>query len=99
MLFVGSSILQNQLFVYLIVYITTILYYLLFEFYTGKTIGKLITKTIVVNENGNKPSFNSILWRTLSRIIPFDGLSFLGSSSGWHDNLSKTIVINSNKKQ
>ncbi len=93
-----NSLLQNQLFVYLVAYVTTTLYYLLFEFYTGKTIGKLITKTIVVDENGNKPSFNSILWRTLSRLIPFDGLSFLGSSSGWHDNLSKTLVINSSKK-
>jgi len=44
--------------------------------------------------DGNKPSFGLILGRSLSRIIPFDALSFLGANAiGWHDTISKTRVI------
>ncbi|MFK7816373.1 MAG: RDD family protein [Gammaproteobacteria bacterium] len=69
-------------------------YYLLFEFYTGKTIGKFITGTRVVNEHGGKPTFNQILGRSLSRLIPFEPLSFFGASGrGWHDRFSKTYVV------
>ncbi len=69
-------------------------YYLLFEFYTGKTIGKFITRTQVVNEQGGKPTFNQILGRSLCRLIPFEPLSFFGAlGRGWHDRFSKTYVI------
>ncbi len=69
-------------------------YYLLLEFYTGKTIGKLFTGTRVVNEQGGKPTFNQIVGRSLSRLIPFEPLSFFGASGrGWHDRFSKTYVI------
>ncbi|MEF9476807.1 hypothetical protein ACR1PO_06925 [Chryseobacterium sp. RRHN12] len=36
---------------------------------------------------------NASSYRSLSRIVPFDGLSFLGVN-GWHDSLSETRVIN-----
>lgn len=69
-------------------------YYLLFEYFTGKTIGKFMTGTQVVNEQGGKPTFNQILGRSLSRLIPFEPLSFFGASGrGWHDRFSKTYVI------
>lgn len=70
-------------------------YYLLLEYYAnGKTLGKFITKTRVLTYEGEKPSFNQIVGRTLARLIPFDALSFLGSGyTGWHDSLSKTMVI------
>lgn len=69
-------------------------YYLLFEYFTGKTIGKFMTGTRVVNEQGGKPTFNQILGRSLSRLIPFEPLSFFGASGrGWHDRLPKTYVI------
>ncbi len=69
-------------------------YYLLFEFYTGKTIGKFITGTRVVNEKGGNATFNQILGRSLSRLIPFEPLSFFGATGrGWHDRFSKTYVI------
>jgi uncharacterized RDD family membrane protein YckC len=67
------------------------LYYLIFEFTFGQTIGKMITKTKVIDiESGKKPSFSRIFMRTLSRLIPIDFLSYLFSSNGIHDILSKT---------
>ncbi|WPO80572.1 RDD family protein [Flavobacterium sp. KACC 22761] len=69
-------------------------YYLVFESLFGRTIGKFITGSIVVNENGLKPSFSAICIRTLCRLIPFDQLSFLSKSERiWHDALSKTFVV------
>jgi uncharacterized RDD family membrane protein YckC len=69
-------------------------YYLLFEGLFGRSIAKFITGSIVVNENGKKPSFGFICIRTLCRLIPFDALSFLSKSGDiWHDSLSKTYVV------
>jgi uncharacterized RDD family membrane protein YckC len=67
-------------------------YYFLFEALTGKTVGKLVTKTMVVNRNGSKPTLPSLIVRTLMRLIPFDGLTFILGSSGLHDLISKTTV-------
>ncbi len=70
------------------------LYYLLLEHYGQITIGKLITKTMVVDEMGYEPSFSESLYRTLSRFIPFEAFSCLRKPSrGWHDTLSGTYVI------
>lgn len=68
-----------------------IVYYLFFEGLFGRSIAKFITGTIVVDENGLKPGFTTILGRTFCRIIPFDALSFLGRR-GWHDSISNTYV-------
>ncbi|WGH74304.1 RDD family protein [Tenacibaculum tangerinum] len=69
-------------------------YYSFFEALTGRSLAKLITNTKVVDENGNKPTFEMILVRSLCRYIPFNAFSFLGSDAvGWHDSLSKTRVI------
>lgn len=71
-----------------------IIYYTIFEATTGKTIGKYITKTKVINQKGENPEWTIILLRSVCRFIPFDALSFLGSEEkGWHDTLSKTLVI------
>ena len=67
------------------------LYYFIFELTNGQTIGKMITKTRVVNiGSGKKPNFLRILIRTVSRLIPIDFLSYLFSVNGIHDILSKT---------
>lgn len=71
-----------------------LLYYNIFEIFFARTVGKFITKTMVVTEDGEKPDSQTILTRTLCRCIPFDALSFLGSGRGWHDSISKTYVVN-----
>jgi uncharacterized RDD family membrane protein YckC len=87
--------LDNTFIVYLLFYFVMMIYYSTIEAITGRTIAKYITKTKVVNEEGKKPGYGTILIRTLCRLIPFDPLSFLLSDdSGWHDKLSQTKVIN-----
>ena len=45
-------------------------------------------------EDGTKPDAQTIIKRTLCRLIPFDGLSFFGTPSrGWHDSMSDTYVV------
>lgn len=58
----------------------------------GRSIGKFITGTMVVKENGSSPSSNDYLKRNFSRIVPFDTLSFFGTN-GWHDSWSDTRVV------
>ncbi|AYN67483.1 RDD family protein [Euzebyella marina] len=70
-------------------------YYAFMESVFQKTLGKFLTKTKVVDENGDKPSGKQIFTRTLCRLIPFDPLTFLFERKGYkfHDSLSKTMVI------
>lgn len=71
-----------------------IVYYLLLEGIFNTSAGKCATNTVIVNENGERPSFGQILGRTFARLIPLDALSFLGAGArGWHDTLSKTYVV------
>lgn len=63
-----------------------------FETFGGRTLGKLITGTMVVTEFGEKADFGTIFRRNLCRLIPFDALSFLGEN-GWHDSISGTRVV------
>ena len=72
-------------------------YYIILESKYQKTLGKMITKTRVVNEKGEKPKLSTITARTIYRLIPFDRLSFLFLKNGIHDMISKTIVIKANK--
>jgi len=70
------------------------LYYFLMENYLdGRTVAKYITGTKVISTDGTKPTTQQIIYRSLSRIVPFDALSFLGEN-GWHDKWSDTRVIN-----
>jgi uncharacterized RDD family membrane protein YckC len=71
----------------------SLIYYSLMEGLFGRSVGKFITGTIVVDENGEKPSFGTIFKRNLCRFIPFDAFTFLGGSRGWHDSISDTYVV------
>jgi len=74
------------------------MYYTILEATTGKTIGKMITGTKVTNDDFSKPSLGSAFKRSLCRLIPFEPLSFFGSSSpsGWHDTITDTWVVDEN---
>jgi uncharacterized RDD family membrane protein YckC len=70
------------------------LYYVLFEWLFGCTLGKLITGTRVVRADGERPTLGAIVIRTLSRLVPFEPFSFLsGERQGWHDRWSETRVV------
>ena len=63
-------------------------------FLNGKTVGKYITKTRAVNQDGSRPEFKAAFLRSLSRLVPFEPFSFLGDAkTGWHDRWTKTLVI------
>ncbi|MEO8515402.1 MAG: RDD family protein, partial [Flavobacterium sp.] len=79
---------------FLIGIIFMLLYFIVMEVTFSRTLGKYITKTIVVMEDGSKPDTATIIKRTLCRFIPFDGLSYFGTPSrGWHDSISDTWVV------
>lgn len=70
-------------------------YYSLFEFGTGgRTIGKLLTGTKVISDDGLPLTYPQVLGRTLSRFVPFEPFSFFGDEPlGWHDSWSGTRVV------
>ena len=68
-------------------------YYFLWEFLTGRTIGKIFTKTRVYSLKSHNKWF-WILIRTILRLNPLDLYSFLvGWEKGTHDVLSFTRVV------
>ncbi|MDD4972107.1 MAG: RDD family protein [Paludibacter sp.] len=76
------------------VFFLNLFYYTIFEATTGKTIGKYFTKSKVINLHGEKPEVLRVLLRSICRFIPLDQISFLfDEESGWHDTISKTMVI------
>jgi uncharacterized RDD family membrane protein YckC len=80
--------------------IISISYYTLFEGIFGRTFGKLITGTVVVDENGMKPGFGRIFKRSLCRLIPFNAFSFLFNPGfGWHDSITDTYVVDKKSLQ
>lgn len=82
----------------LLSWILYFLMYFILEATKQRTLGKYISKTMVVLENGEKPDIKTIALRTICRIIPFDAFSYLGSTTrGWHDSLSKTYVVDIEK--
>ena len=67
-------------------------YYGFFEGLWARTPGKWLLGTIVVSEDGTKPSLGQVLGRTACRFIPFEALTFFGAV-GLHDRLPKTRVV------
>jgi uncharacterized RDD family membrane protein YckC len=85
---------ENKIVEYIAGAILILLYYIISETLTGRTIGKLITGTKVITVTGERPGFSSILKRSFCRLIPFEPFSFLGDGPGWHDSASDTRVVN-----
>ena len=62
--------------------------------FKGKTLGKLITRTRAVNEDGSTISFQTGFLRGISRAVPFEAFSAFGDPSyPWHDKWTRTYVI------
>jgi len=78
--------------------VVLVLYYFTMEVFTQRSIGKFITGTKVITDEGDKPDSAFIIRRTLSRLIPFEAFSFFGSvGTGWHDTISRTVVVDAKK--
>ncbi len=61
----------------------------------GRSLGKLITGTRAVYEDGTAINFGTAFMRSLCRVVPFEVLSAFGTRP-WHDSWTKTYVV---KKQ
>lgn len=86
-----NKLVENSMFIPIFI---LFFYFSVMEFLTGKSVGKAITRTTVVLENGEKPNYKTIAIRTVSRFVPFEWISFLGTPSrGWHDSWSNTYVV------
>ena len=68
------------------------IYYISFELLLGATPGKLLTETRVVNDDDGAPDAKTVISRTLSRFVPFEGVSFFGDGR-WHDRWSCSSVV------
>lgn len=70
-------------------------YYLFCEAIWCRTIGKMVSGTMVVDRQGKPVSFYQALLRTLVRMIPIEWFSFITQDRpvGWHDEWSNTRVI------
>lgn len=82
-------------------YSVIILYYVVFEyFFKGRTIGKFITKTKVINKEGNPPALKQVFIRIFARYLPFEYLTILTRKdrTTLHDGASVTRVIKIKKK-
>lgn len=62
--------------------------------FNGKTLGKLITGTRAVYEDGSRISFSTAFGRGFSRAVPFVAFSAFGDPSNpWQDRWTNTYVI------
>ena len=91
-----GDLLASTPFDYLLYFSIFFAYFVFCENYSGKTLGKLITRTKVISIDGEKPESGKIWLRTLCRLIPFEAFTFLGNGEGLHDRLSKTQVVLNN---
>lgn len=78
---------------YLVSILNFLVYYTICEkAFKGRTLGKLITGTRAIREDGQELSFKNALLRTLARIVPFEAFSAFGGYP-WHDKWTDTMVI------
>jgi hypothetical protein len=79
---------------FLVSFSVTFFYYLIFEAATrGRSLGKILTNTIAISQDGQPFAFRHALIRTLCRFIPLEPFSALLAYLPWHDSLSKTAVV------
>lgn len=80
---------------YLIVIFNYLVYYTLCEkLFKGYTLGKLITGTRAIRQDGEELSFKNAFMRSLIRLVPFEIFSGF-STLTWHDSWTNTMVIKS----
>ncbi len=81
--------------------ILVIVYFVIYQFYTGQTLGKKVMKIKVVDANGKKPTILTFLLRetigkTVSIIILLFGYLMIfwdSKRQGLHDKIANTYVV------
>jgi uncharacterized RDD family membrane protein YckC len=81
---------------YIVAFFNHLFYYAISEkAFRGYTLGKLLTGTRAIREDGEELSFKDAFLRSLSRLVPFEALSIWFGNGLWHDKWTKTRVIKS----
>ncbi|HVF80338.1 MAG TPA: RDD family protein [Flavisolibacter sp.] len=79
---------------YIVALLNHLLYYSICEkAFRGYTLGKLVTGTRAIRDDGGELTFKDAFLRSLSRLVPFEALSIWFSNAFWHDTWTKTKVI------
>ncbi|MGB8191809.1 MAG: RDD family protein [Chitinophagaceae bacterium] len=82
---------------YLISFVLFLAYYTFFETVTkGRTVGKMVTGSVAVKEDGSQLTAKDAFLRSLCRLIPFEPFSALFGRP-WHDSITKTMVVKKQK--
>jgi uncharacterized RDD family membrane protein YckC len=77
-------------------YFNFIVYYTFCEkLFNGYTLGKLITGTRAMRQDGQALSLRDAFLRSLSRCVPLEAFSIWFGNGLWHDSWTKTMVIRS----
>jgi len=87
----GATLSQFELY-FVALALFFLLYFIEEAFMKGKTIGKLLTGTRAVNEDGSPITVKTAALRTIIRFVPFEPFSTFGYLP-WHDSWARTIVI------
>jgi uncharacterized RDD family membrane protein YckC len=69
------------------------IYYFLFESFTGRTPGKWLSFSKVVQQNGKKPNVAQVLLRSIARLTIIDLFFIPFIDKTLHDYISKTDVV------
>lgn len=79
--------------VYSIVIANYLLYYIICEkLFNGYTLGKIITGTKAIREDGTPLTLKDAFLRTVTRLVPFEVFSGF-KIRAWHDEWSNTMVV------
>jgi len=89
----NSHVILNSMSGELFILILFFIYFSLFEtIFKGRTIGKFITGTKVIMEDGTAAATKAFSLRSLCRLVPFEPFSAFGGRP-WHDKWTRTFVI------
>ncbi len=88
---------QDSIDFFMITYLVAIFNYLIYyticeKAFRGYTLGKLITGTRAVRQDGGELAIRDAFLRSLSRLAPFEPFSGFDDSP-WHDRWTKTTVV------
>lgn len=78
---------------YLIAIFNYLIYYTFCEkLFRGYTLGKLISGTRAIRQDGGELRFRDALLRSLVRLVPFEAFSGFNTLT-WHDSWTDTMVV------
>ena len=87
------NLLEAPLLALILGWFNYLIYYTFCELaFKGYTLGKLITGTKAIRNDGQPLMFKDTLLRSLSRMVPFEVFSGFGDKP-WHDSWTNTTVV------